>query len=548
MRTRFVAVLLAGLVLPVSSPAVFHQMKIVEIFPGGTGTLPSPPAEAQYVMLQMYAGGQTEVSGHMVTVYDSAGVATGTFAFAGNLANGDSQDTVLLATTEAETFFSVTADLSLGAGPAFDPSGGKVCFEDIDCVSWGSFSGSPVNPSPSGRPFGSPEGLIVGHAIVRDISHGNMTQLQDGDDTNDSKDDFDCAATAQPTQNDGTFGSYTDALACPVCGNNTDEDGEQCDGTADAACPGGCQADCSCPVHDSVVLPVKPIKAKVPDDGTMSVTKKVKVKVVNADVDEGGNDTIKLTASSDCPAGVSVGTPDFDVSNPMIGDEIAVDPGRKKTATVLVTVTDAAFTTFNAKAPKRCTIMFASSTVATNPPGMGGDVPVVSNIDPSPTNNTVTAELNVTDVNDVATASPPHESFIVSIKPLKVSIRADKASVVKKTRPAVGNADILPAADSGDSIALAVDVSGCPGPPTVSIDFDKENVGDQTNAAVDGGKSAKATVLLTFAAGAVTTTNAKAPHRCTAELTATGPSGPGDPDTTNNATKLVIDIIDKNDL
>lgn len=546
MTFRLTLVLLGALLTPYSAGATFHQMKIVEIFPGGTGG-PAPAAEAQYVMLQMYTGGQTEVSGHTVTIYNAAGAVSATFTFTGNLTSGNSQDTVLLATTEAEGFFTLVSDLSLGAGPAFSASGGKICFEDIDCVSWGNFSGSPNSPSPSGQPFAYPEGLIVGHAIVRDTSHGNPA-LQDGDDTNDSSADFDCAATAQPTANDGTFASYTDPIPCPMCGNNTDESGEQCDGTDDAACPLGCQTDCACPRHDSVVLPVKPVKAKVPDDAPMSVTKKVKVKVVNADVNQGGNDTIKLTASSDCPAGVTVGTPDFDVANPGVDDEVVVDAGRKKTATVLVTVTDAAFTTFNAKAPKRCTLTFTSDTVGTNPPGMGGSVAVVSNIDPTTSNNTATAELNITDENDSATSSPPHESFAVSIKPLKVNIRAENASVTKKTKPAVGNADILPAPDVDDSISLGVDVSACPGPPTVSWDFDRDTPGDQTSALVDGGKTAKATLLLTFTAAAVSTTNAKSPLRCTAVLSATGPSGPGDPDTTNNDTKLVIDLIDKNDL
>jgi len=33
----------------------------------------------------------------------------------------------------------------------------------------------------------------------------------------------------------------------PLCGNNILESGEQCDGSADAACPGLCQGDCTCP-------------------------------------------------------------------------------------------------------------------------------------------------------------------------------------------------------------------------------------------------------------------------------------------------------------
>jgi len=37
------------------------------------------------------------------------------------------------------------------------------------------------------------------------------------------------------------------AASCPVCGNNTLEAGEACDGSAAPDCPGECQADCTCP-------------------------------------------------------------------------------------------------------------------------------------------------------------------------------------------------------------------------------------------------------------------------------------------------------------
>jgi hypothetical protein len=36
------------------------------------------------------------------------------------------------------------------------------------------------------------------------------------------------------------------AGACPVCGNGVVDPGETCDGSSDAACPGFCQADCTC--------------------------------------------------------------------------------------------------------------------------------------------------------------------------------------------------------------------------------------------------------------------------------------------------------------
>lgn len=37
------------------------------------------------------------------------------------------------------------------------------------------------------------------------------------------------------------------SLVCSDCGNNTREGIEECDGTDDAACPGSCNSDCTCP-------------------------------------------------------------------------------------------------------------------------------------------------------------------------------------------------------------------------------------------------------------------------------------------------------------
>jgi hypothetical protein len=128
-----------------------------------------------------------------------------------------------------------------------------------------------------------------------------------------------------------------------------------------------------------------------------------------------------------------------------------------------------------------------------------------------------------------------------------VKIAAGKTAVTKKAKPTVGNADTLPSPDTGDSVSVAVDASACPGPPTFTLDMDRRTDGNQSSALVDGGRTAKGQLLLTFDPAAVTTSNAKSPQRCTVTVTATGPSDP-DPDPTNNTTKLVIDILDKNDL
>ncbi len=69
-----------------------------------------------------------------------------------------------------------------------DPAGGAVCWaETIDCVSWGSFSGSLT--SPAGSPA-TPSGIPDGMALRRTISPGCATLLEPTDDRDNSAADF----------------------------------------------------------------------------------------------------------------------------------------------------------------------------------------------------------------------------------------------------------------------------------------------------------------------------------------------------------------------
>jgi hypothetical protein len=72
----------------------------------------------------------------------------------------------------------------------FSLTGGAVCWSldgipTVDCVSWGSFSGSL--PSSAGTPFTPPPD---GTAMRRSIAAGSPNLLQDVDDTNNSAADF----------------------------------------------------------------------------------------------------------------------------------------------------------------------------------------------------------------------------------------------------------------------------------------------------------------------------------------------------------------------
>lgn len=206
------ALLMCALAVP--ALASFHLMKIVEVF---AGTAASP--NAQYVVLQMYSSGQNSVGGTNIIVYNAAGTVVGTFPFTGDVAAGGSQAKILIATTQAQTFFGVTADLVVPA--AIIPAGGKVCFETIDCVTWGSYGGA----GPVGTPYNASTGLVSGTAAKRRLNiAGGTTVLDAGDDTNNSANDF-LQGLPAPRNNAGVLGTVPPA----TCGNGAIEGLEGCD-------------------------------------------------------------------------------------------------------------------------------------------------------------------------------------------------------------------------------------------------------------------------------------------------------------------------------
>jgi hypothetical protein len=111
--------------------------------------------------------------------------ATGTFG--SDVPGGANQSTIVIATPEAEAQFGIVADAPLSPSGQLSPSGGAVCWESLDCVSWGNFSGTL--PSPAGSPA-SPAGIPEGMALRRTISAGCATLLEPTDDRDNSATDF----------------------------------------------------------------------------------------------------------------------------------------------------------------------------------------------------------------------------------------------------------------------------------------------------------------------------------------------------------------------
>jgi cysteine-rich repeat protein len=259
MRTlKWFTLALLGVALPAS--ATFHLIKIVEVFPG-TAIAPN----AQYVVIQMYASGQEFVAGHAITVFDRTGALVGTITFPGDVSNGASQARILIATSQAQTFFGVNADLVMS--PALLSAGGKVCWaNNIDCVSWGNYTGSNVGV---GTPFNAGGGgLTFGRAARRrlDIVAPNTT-LNAGDDTNNSATDFVVSTTPAPRNNSNIIGH----APASNCGNGTLQGLEQCD-DGDTMNGDGCSSTCRVEAAAIPALSVANISTTEGNSGTHTAT------------------------------------------------------------------------------------------------------------------------------------------------------------------------------------------------------------------------------------------------------------------------------------
>jgi len=212
-----IALALAGLLaIPTAAGATSHLTSIREVFPGST----TKGANTEFVELQMYAGGQTALNGTFVTFYEPMGGGfKGSAGIDVDAANGESQRTFLVGSTDLMADFGVAFDFDMGAFNQMDPAGGAVCFGSVDCVSWGNFDPSMVTlPSSAGTPAAA---IPDESSLERTIAPGCATFLEGSDDTNSSADDF-AAATPTP-RNNATTPTET---PCPSSADVTPPDTE----------------------------------------------------------------------------------------------------------------------------------------------------------------------------------------------------------------------------------------------------------------------------------------------------------------------------------
>ncbi len=286
--------------------------------------------------------------------------------------------------------------------------------------------------------------------------------------------------------------------------------------------------------HDAVVAPLPPVNAKIQPDKS-DIEKTIRIPVTNGDTQRGTSHSVRLEiTASDCPFNLVAGGPDFDGRTPGDQDTVTLSAGRSRSALLRLFVDGTQFTTFNRFAPARCSIEFTASSTAPD------------NTDPTPDNNVSVLEFNLFDFAD-----PPqtavHESVIKSFRashPGKIEIRAGQTAQTKLVKVVVTNAD----ADEtpGDTLSVAVDQGNCP-PGTVGVvDFDRDTPGAQSSVVVRGQRDAIGTVEVGVQAADFLSPSRRSLARCTALLTVTGPGGDSDP--SNNVTRMVVNVFDRNDL
>ena len=141
--------------------------------------------------------------------------------------------------------------------------------------------------------------------------------------------------------------------------------------------------------HDSSIAGLRRPKRIHLRNGAVAKGVRLRIKVKNEDViaDRGGpGHEIRLVVDpGNCPAGLVTSGPDFAPRTPGNQDSVVVRAGKRKTATLVLTVAAADFFSPDRSTPARCQL-----TLTVVGPGT----------DPTPANDVATIELDVSDDND----------------------------------------------------------------------------------------------------------------------------------------------------
>jgi hypothetical protein len=162
------------------------QIKISEVYSDAS------VAKGDFIELQLMAADQQIAAGRVIRLYNATGSATISFIFpASTLPASESQRTVLIGWDT-----NPNADFQISAG--FNPPapGGAACFLQanafpgvpIDCVTWGTFSGTLPTFTGQNAPA-----LNASQSLNRTKARGCATALDGPDDSDNSAADFSLA-------------------------------------------------------------------------------------------------------------------------------------------------------------------------------------------------------------------------------------------------------------------------------------------------------------------------------------------------------------------
>jgi hypothetical protein len=177
-RLVVVASLAAGGLVAASgrAGADFHLMEVQEV---SAGTTAQPNAD--FVELQMTAPFQGNVSGHQLLLYDAAGMQT-ECTLPADVSSEIVNDPILFGTTEFQSLVSDDPDFIVP--PLLHSDGGAVCWENIDCVSWGSFAGTTTSPAGTPEAGGIPPDMSINRGADTDDSNSDFTPGPPSPDAN----------------------------------------------------------------------------------------------------------------------------------------------------------------------------------------------------------------------------------------------------------------------------------------------------------------------------------------------------------------------------
>jgi hypothetical protein len=172
-----------------------------------------------------------------------------------------------------------------------------------------------------------------------------------------------------------------------------------------------------------------------------------------------------------------------------------------------------------------------------------------------PDNNLICGQVDHLSPFIVAAEVPiSHDSALLPLAPVKVTLGTAGTTVVKKIKVKVQNADLTET--SGHDIQVTITGSTCPtsllldaSSQPVIADFDASSAAVGNSITVAGGKIKVATLPLRVVAADYASPNAKSAARCTLTLTATSiDSGPvAEINPSNNQYTVSVDVIDKSD-